>query len=54
MSDPTFTNRTDLTHWVTLVTRAAGDDADEQMRAIETIRRVLIAHVHLLERKFND
>jgi hypothetical protein len=52
--EPTFTDRTELTHWVTLVTREAGDDADRQIEAIETIRRVLIAHVHLLERKPND
>lgn len=47
MSDPTFTNRADLAAWARQRLRYPDPAPDARIKALEDIRRVTLAHVHL-------
>ena len=44
---PTFTTRAALLEWARETTRACNGDKRKQIRAIDTIRSVTLAHMHL-------
>lgn len=46
-ADPTFTNRADLNAWVKQRLRYPDPAPDAKVRALEDIKRVTIAHLHL-------
>lgn len=51
MIDPVFTNRADLVAWVKQRLRYPDPSPDAQFTALDDIRRVALAHLHLPEDK---
>lgn len=49
MSDPTFTDRSALMVWVRQRLRYPDPDPNARLKALDDIRRVTLAHVHLPE-----
>ena len=47
MSDPTFTNRADFEAWVKQRLRYPDPAPDAALRALDDIKRVAVAHLHL-------
>lgn len=47
MSDPVFTTRADLAAWARQRLRYPDPAKDARLKALEDIRRVTLAHVHL-------
>lgn len=47
MTDPTFATRADLEAWARQRCRYPDPAPDARLRALEDIRRVTIAHLHL-------
>lgn len=48
MSDPTFTTRAELVAWARQRLRYPDPEPGAKMRAVADIRRVTLAHAHLL------
>ena len=47
MTDPTFTTRADLVAWAKQRLRYPDPAPDAQLKALEDIKRVTMAHAHL-------
>ena len=49
MTRPTFTARADLNAWAHRIARECDGDRRKQLKAVDLIRSVTLAHKHLME-----
>ena len=49
MIRPTFTTRADLNAWAQRLARECNGDRRKQLKAVDLIRSVTLAHMHLME-----